>query len=47
MFAQTLGDNEGQGILVCCSSWDHKVSDKTEQLNKNKKNVELGSWHKG
>ena len=23
-FEQTLGDSEGQGILVCCSSWDHK-----------------------
>ena len=33
-FEQTLGDNEGQGSLVCCSPWGHKVSDKTEQLNK-------------
>ena len=22
---QTVGDSEGQGSLVCCSSWDHKV----------------------
>ena len=21
---QTLGDSEGQGNLVCCSSWDRK-----------------------
>ena len=28
-FAQTLGDSEGQGNLVCCSSWDHKQSDTT------------------
>ena len=21
---QTLGDSEGQGSLVCCSSWGHK-----------------------
>jgi len=21
---QTLGDNEGQGSLVCCSLWGHK-----------------------
>ena len=23
----------GQGSLVCCSPWDHKESDTTEQLN--------------
>ena len=23
-FEQTLGDGEGQGSLVCCSSWSHK-----------------------
>ena len=28
-FVQTLGDNEGQGSLVCCSPWGHKESDKT------------------
>ena len=32
-FEQTLGDDEGQGSLVCCSPWDCKGSDKTEQLN--------------
>ena len=32
-FEQTLGDSEGQGSLVCCSSWDHKESDTTERLN--------------
>ena len=26
---QTLGDSEGQGSLVCCSSWGHKESDTT------------------
>ena len=30
-FEQTLGDSEGQGILVCCSSWGCKDSDTTEQ----------------
>ena len=30
---QTLGDSKGQGNLVCCSSWGHKASDTTEQLN--------------
>ena len=24
-----LGDSEGQGNLVCCSSWDQKESDTT------------------
>ena len=28
-FEQTLGDSEGQGILVCCSPWGHKESDVT------------------
>ena len=26
---QTPGDSEGQGNLVCCSSWGHKESDMT------------------
>ena len=30
---QTLGDNEGQGGLVCCSPWGCKEWDMTEQLN--------------
>ena len=25
-FEQNLGDHEGQGSLVCCSSWGHKES---------------------
>ena len=32
-FEQTLGDSERQGNLVCHSSWGHKESDMTEQLN--------------
>ena len=28
-FEQTPGDGQGQGSLVCCSSWGHKESDKT------------------
>ena len=35
-FEQTLGDSEGQGSLTCCSPWDRKELDTTEQLNKNK-----------
>ena len=27
---QTLGDNEGQGSLVCCSPWGRKEQDTTE-----------------
>ena len=27
---QTLGDNEGQGNLLCCCSWSCKKSDMTE-----------------
>ena len=33
-FEQTLGDDEGQGSLECCSRWGHRESDTTEQLNK-------------
>ena len=32
-YAIAPGDTEGQGMLVCCSSWGHKESDTTEQLN--------------
>ena len=32
-FEQTLWDGEGQGSLVCCSSWGHKELDMTEWLN--------------
>ena len=34
-FEQTLGDDEGQGSLVCCSLWGCKELDRTEQLNNN------------
>ena len=32
-FGWTLGVGDGQGGLVCCSSWGHKESDTTEWLN--------------
>ena len=32
-FEKTPGDSEGQGSLMCCSPWDHKESNMTEQLN--------------
>ena len=28
--------SEGQGRQACCSAWDHKESDMTEQLTSNK-----------
>ena len=28
-FEQTLGENEGQGILECCDPWGSKDSDMT------------------
>ena len=32
-FGWILGVGDGQGSLACCSSWGHKESDTTEQLN--------------
>ena len=32
-FEQTLGDSEGQGSLVSCSSWGRKELDTTERQN--------------
>ena len=34
-FEQTPEDGEGQGSLECCSPWDHRDSDMTEQLKNN------------
>ena len=34
-FEQILGDYEGQGRLMCCSSWSQKEWDMTQQLNNN------------
>ena len=31
---QIVGENEGQGSLVCCTPWDHKELDMIEWLNK-------------
>ena len=41
---QTIGDDEGQGGLACCSPWGHKESDMTEQLNKNIPALGCGVW---
>ena len=32
-FEQARGVGDGQGNLACCSPWDHKELDMTEQLN--------------
>ena len=40
-FEQTLGDNEGQGSLACCSPWGRKELDTTERLNNNSKKGSL------
>ena len=32
-FEETPGDNEEQGSLLCCSPWNCKDSNMTEQLN--------------
>ena len=32
-FGWTLGVGDGQGVLVCCSSWGFRESDMTERLN--------------
>ena len=32
-FEQALEDSEGQGNLVCCSTWVCKGSNKTDQLS--------------
>ena len=39
---QTLGENEGQGGLACCSAWGCKESDTTGQLNNN--NIMATVW---
>ena len=36
---QTPGGGEGQGGLVCCSSWGRKESDTTQQLSNNHKDI--------
>ena len=36
-FEQTLGDDEGQGSLVCCSPWGCKELDMTEGLKNSNK----------
>ena len=44
-FGWTLGVGDGQGGLVCCSSWDCKESDMTEWLNWTEMNCSYLLWH--
>ena len=37
-FGWTLGVGDGQGGLVCCSSWGHKEAYMTERLNRTELN---------
>ena len=41
-FGWTLGVGDGQGGLVCCSSWRRKESDMTERLNWTELNWSIG-----
>ena len=43
-YEQILGDNEGQGNLVCYSSWGCKQLDRTWQLKNN--NIAYLYWEK-
>ena len=38
-FEQAPGGDEAQGSLACCSPWDYKESDTTEQLNNSSNKV--------
>ena len=38
---QTLGDSEGQGSLVCWSTWGRKGLDTTERLNNNLREMKV------
>ena len=45
-FEQTLGNNEGQGNLVCCSSWCCRVGHDlvTEQPQQNRGKTLFNKW---
>ena len=44
-FEQNLGNSEGQGSLVCCSSWVTK-SQTQQWLNSNKRTIKFGQIRK-
>ena len=43
-FEQALGVSDGQRSLVCCSPWNCKELDMTEQLNRTDLTKAVGSW---
>ena len=43
-FEQAPRGGEGQRSLACCSPWGHKILETTEQLNKQKINLEHFFW---
>ena len=43
-FEQAPGDGEGQGSLVCCSTWSRKDSGVTEQLNNNNNQYNISTF---
>ena len=38
-FEQAPQDGDGQGSLMCYSSWGHKESDETKRLNNNNNGI--------
>ena len=42
-FEQALEDGEGQGSLVCCSSWDRKELDSLSE-GTDQETADLWSW---
>ena len=46
-FGWTPGVGDGQGGLVCCSSWGHKESDMTERLNWTELKWDSNAGHTG
>ena len=43
-FEQTLENSEGQGNMVCCSSWGHKESDTTLVTEQQQCTATITDW---
>ena len=43
-FEKSHGDSEEQGSLAWCNPWDHKDSNRTQQLDKKIKNLPYSTW---
>ena len=46
-FEQALGDDDGQGSLVCCSPWDRKESGMSGWLDNNNTNIKFNNGAPG